>query len=227
MGKKVCLFGASGTLGNKIFHELVKNDFFVITASSQANSKFAINTSNENWIESLSELGKLDGIIWAQGFNKSDSIVSFSQDVLNKHFDANISYIINTLNSILRANLLNRKARLVILSSIWQENSRAQKLSYMITKSAIRGLADSLVLDLGKFEIAVNTILPGVIDTPMTRENLNEIQIKNIVSETPLGALASGEDVARITRWLVSDDSKGINGQFITIDNGWSKFRNV
>jgi NAD(P)-dependent dehydrogenase (short-subunit alcohol dehydrogenase family) len=73
----------------------------------------------------------------------------------------------------------------------------------------------------------MNAVLPGVVDTPMTRANLSQAQITNIEKETPMKTLVTSEDVARAVNWLASPESSGINGQFIRVDNGWSQIRAI
>ena len=73
----------------------------------------------------------------------------------------------------------------------------------------------------------MNAVLPGVVDTPMTRSNLSNDQIKKIEHETPAGKLVSATNVAKAVSWLASPESIGVNGQFIRIDNGWSQIRAI
>ena len=73
----------------------------------------------------------------------------------------------------------------------------------------------------------MNAVLPGVVDTPMTRSNLSSEQIKKIEHETPAGKLVSAANVAKTVSWLASPESIGVNGQFIRIDNGWSQIRAI
>jgi enoyl-[acyl-carrier-protein] reductase (NADH) len=62
---------------------------------------------------------------------------------------------------------------------------------------------------------------------PMTRKNLNAEQVANITNQTPTQNLVSPTNVAKAVSWLASEHSEGVNGQFITIDNGWSKIRAI
>jgi NAD(P)-dependent dehydrogenase (short-subunit alcohol dehydrogenase family) len=61
----------------------------------------------------------------------------------------------------------------------------------------------------------------------MTRKNLSALQLEIVIKETPLGSLATPGNVAKAVVWLASENSDGITGQFITVDNGWSSYRNV
>ncbi len=96
---------------------------------------------------------------------------------------------------------------------------------YSASKGAIALLTKSLALDLGRDNIRVNCICPGITDTPMLREHLGEgpdgeSRIKERLSRVPLGKILSPEDVARAALYLVSEDSAGISGVLHVVDGG-------
>jgi 3-oxoacyl-[acyl-carrier protein] reductase len=73
--------------------------------------------------------------------------------------------------------------------------------------------------------IRVNAVLPGVIDTPMTRKALSTEAINRIERETPFGKLVSEDELASVVSWLLSRESQGVLGQFIQVDNGWTNVK--
>ena len=225
--KNVLVFGSSGALGSAISDDFENLDFNVIRLTSGQKKENYLSTRDVNWTSTVCTNGKISAAIWAQGFNQSDSIDTFSLETFNKHVDANLTYILETLGQLVSTGAFTNDARIVVLSSIWQESSRSNKLSYIVTKSALKGLVSSLCLELGSKGISINAVLPGVTDTPMTHKNLTANQIAHVVDETPLGQLPKIEDVSRTVVWLSSQESKGINGQFVTVDNGWTRHRNV
>jgi NAD(P)-dependent dehydrogenase (short-subunit alcohol dehydrogenase family) len=96
---------------------------------------------------------------------------------------------------------------------------------YTASKGAIALLTKSLALDLGRDQIRVNCICPGITDTPMLREHLGqgdegEARIRARLSRVPLGAILKPEDVAQAALYLVSDDSAGITGVMHVVDGG-------
>jgi len=113
------------------------------------------------------------------------------------------------------------------LSSIWQELSKQNKLSYAISKSALKGLVLSACNDLGKDGHLINAVLPGVIDTPMTRTHLSQQQINSIEQSTQFGRLPSLNDVANAVYSLCSENNTGVTGNFITVDLGYSHVRKI
>jgi len=217
------VFGANGTLGCKIVEVMRSTGLQVVTASRNSPST---DIQSENIEEQLKRLGfKFDSCVWAQGMNRSDTL-SESED-FGKVFEANVGFIISTLSMLLKNDMLSNHARLVIVSSVWQEASKSQKFSYTVSKSALKGLVNSFIADYSPQGLSMNAVLPGVVDTPMTRANLSQSQISTIEKETPMGELVSSEEVAKVVNWLASQESSGINGQFIRIDNGWSQIRAI
>lgn len=229
------VFGASGSIGRAICARL-KNEGNLIIGVSRATPENSESLSH--WVQwgqdSEVFLGKLksalDGglvnsIIWAQGTNFNDDVKSFD---LQKHlqmYEANVTFIISSLQSLQRAKLLAGDARLCVISSIWQKIARQNKLSYCVTKSALQGLIQSLSIELGKEGLLINAVLPGALDTEMTHANLATAQIDVLKSATPLRSLPELNDVTGLVSYLCSSQNTGITGQFIAADRGFSNAR--
>ena len=226
------VFGGTGSIGKSIVKQFSKNFKNVIVFSR--NNAFNKNKKNifySNWNGqsefpiNLIKRKSINSVVWSQGINFSDNIKSFKISEHKTMYEANVIYILKSLNSMISNNLLANSARLCIVSSIWQNLARQNKLSYTITKSALQGLVNSLTIDLGSAGFLVNAVLPGVINTPMTKKNLSKMEIENIKRITPLKSLATLEDIAKLVFFLCSKNNSGITGQFITVDRGFSNAR--
>jgi hypothetical protein len=134
-------------------------------------------------------------------------------------------YILATLKALLNHNLLEHPARLCVVSSIWQNLAKQNKLSYCMTKAALQGLVLSASADLAVDGHLINAVLPGALDTPMTRVNLDDAQISSLTSATLFKRLPSLGDVASLVLFLCSPENSGITGQFIAADLGFSNVR--
>jgi len=234
--KTVLIFGASGVIGRSLLVWFAAHEWRTIGVKRNQNLNEENTPDAVEWVVWNPQLNnnipenidsQVDAVVWAQGLNCNDSIYSFDSRRHREIYYANVIYILDTLSALLKCSLLATPCRLVLISSIWQEIARQNKLSYMITKSALRGLIQSLTVDLGKEGHLVNAVLPGALDTKMTRANLSEEQISNIEAATPLGSLATLDDVCNLTGFLCSLDNTGITGQFITADRGFSYARIV
>jgi NAD(P)-dependent dehydrogenase (short-subunit alcohol dehydrogenase family) len=216
---RIITFGTSGEIGSVVYDELsLNNEVIKISSKEFLNSE----DKSDFLMKKINQKGSVDGIVWANGINFNDSISDIDLNKFDQIINANIKFILITLKSILGLNLINRNASLIIVSSIWEKYAKKNKLSYTISKTAISGLVKSLALDLADKNIRVNAVLPGVVDNTMTRNNLNPKQILKFEEATPGGKLINSLDVAHAINFLIDPKSKGINGQSIVVDNGWS-----
>lgn len=232
--RKLLLFGGSGQIGQSIAGKFREKGWEVIIVSRSEKSNSAheiqwdVDVEKENVVPpALHNFGLFDSVCWAQGVNLNDSIYSFEFGAHKKVYEANVVFILASLSALLAANLLSKPARFCVVSSIWQNISRQNKLSYAISKSALQGLVLSLTNDMAVDGHLVNAVLPGALDTPMTHSNLSGTQIESIKESTNFKRLAKLEDVAGAAYFLCSDENTGVTGQFIKIDLGFSDVRNI
>jgi 3-oxoacyl-[acyl-carrier protein] reductase len=183
-----------------------------------------VHTSDKT-LDQLHTYGQFDAVCWAQGKNCNDSIYTFNVEQHRDVFEANVVYILQSLSVLLNEGLLKTPARLCVISSIWQDISRQNKLSYGVSKAALKGLILSLANDLGVDGHLINAVLPGALDTPMTRKNLSVDQLAKITSSTQFMRLPNLEDVSNAVHYLCSTDNSGVTGQFVKIDLGFSDVR--
>lgn len=92
--------------------------------------------------------------------------------------------------------------------------------AYAATKWAIRGMTKCAAMELGPKGIRVNSVHPGMIDTPMTRVHGGDAAMEFGASKVPLGRVGYPEDVAPLYVFLASDESAYINGAEISVDGG-------
>lgn len=229
MTANALLFGAGGALGSAIHTSLVDHGFKVFTAGS--SSKSDPSSHRQLDYDKLPQAGEFDtlppleAVIWSHGLNCSDSITAFALPDLQRLWQANVVFIASSLAGLLEAGKLQKGSRLAVVSSIWQLESRPGKFSYTITKAALQGLVKSCALDLGSRGILINAVLPGVVDTPMTRKHLSPEQIAAIIEETALHRLAEPADIASAVAFLVGPSNRCITGQFLTVDGGFIGFK--
>lgn len=221
------IFGANGSIGNYIFNSMKNEGYNVIgTTSSIEKKKDDIIFVTIDNLESLSTINNIDKIVWAHGCNFNDNILNFDNNNFDKIIDTNVTFILKTLNYLFINNKLNDNSKLVIVSSIWEEFTRENKLSYTISKSALSGMVKNLAYDLSSKNILINNVLPGVIDNEMSRKALSEIQIKSIKNHLKFERLITLDDVYKTIRFLITDNN-GITGQSIKVDLGFTNFKKI
>jgi 3-oxoacyl-[acyl-carrier protein] reductase len=233
---RMLLFGGTGAIGGAILGAAVSRGWEVTAVSRRSPEGGA--KRGVRWIaadplepsfkvQSLAVGAPYNAVCWAQGANLNDSVYDVSVDSHLSIYNANCTYIVVTLQALLAGGLLEPASRMCVISSIWQEMARQKKLSYCMSKAALRGLVLSAAADLAKDGHLINAILPGALDTPMTRKNLSAEQIKTLESGTQFERLPNLDDVASLACWLCSGENTGITGQFIAADLGYSRVRIV
>ncbi|MEH7505514.1 glucose 1-dehydrogenase [Neobacillus drentensis] len=94
--------------------------------------------------------------------------------------------------------------------------------AYHASKGAIRSLSKTAAMDFAKDYIRVNTIHPGIIETPMTQDLFEDVEALNwLKGVTPWPRLGKPEDVANGALFLASDESTFVTGAELVIDGGW------
>ena len=220
------VFGGSGQIGSACADALRGQQFEVIATSRQGGEGIAAYDPFINKFALPGE-GAFDAVVWAQGANLSDSIVDFDADKHRAIYDANVLFVLESLHALLVSERLAVGARLCVISSIWQTSARPNKLSYTVSKAALQGLVLSAATDLAERGILVNAVLPGPLDTPMTRQNLTAEQINRIAGMTKFDRLPALGDVAALVGFLCSAANTSITGQFVAVDLGFQHARLV
>ena len=227
---KLLLFGGGGAIGTAIRTAFIEDRWQVVatgrneTSGLVAYDPFGSGDANQ---AALERGGPFDAVCWAQGANLNDSIRTVKSEEHLEIYRANVLFCLVSLRMLLERQLLASGARLCVISSIWQTIARPNKLSYSVTKAALQGFVTATSVDLGREGFLINAVLPGPIDTPMTRANLSAEQMGALTKATGFGRLAKLEDVATLVRFLCSADNKSITGQFVRVDVGLSHARLV
>ena len=225
MTQSVLLFGAGGSLGSAVAAHLT-NDGYAVHSAGTTYWDGAVAHVDLSYGEPCDPANfgtspEFDAVVWAQGLNCSDTVITYDCSDLQALLQGNVLFIASSLKALLSAGKLKKGGRLAVISSIWQHESRPGKFSYTVSKAALQGLVKSSALDLGPSGILINGILPGVVDTPMTRTHLSAPQIEAIKSQSALGRLPEPADIASAVAFLVSSDNRTITGQFLTVDSGF------
>lgn len=224
---RALVFGGSGVLGTAIVDVLRARGWTVDVAARHAAEGVDIDLSSDTWPADAASVGPYEAVAWAQGLNLGGGVLEATREDMHSLYDANVVYVTDTLKKLVGGSALAAKARGVVVSSVWQIAARSNKLAYVASKSALAGVVPAIAIDLGDRHFSINGVLPGVIDTPMTRSQLSQDQLRKVESETIGGALATPEDVGNAVAWLLDPGAAGINGQWIAVDNGWSVMRSV
>jgi hypothetical protein len=228
---RILVFGATGAIGGTVIRHAVARGWNVVAASrrpiaaaDEANLRHVSHDPlSGDPATDLAGEAPFDAVCWAHGANLADSVQDFDTARHMALYEANCLSVLVSTSALLKAGLLSPSgARLAIVSSIWQERARQNKLSYTVTKAAVGGIVRSLAVDLGADGHLVNGILPGVLDTPMTAANLSPAQIDVVKGKTTAHRLPDLGTVADTILFLCSAENRSVTSQSIPVDIGMS-----
>jgi len=212
--------GGFGVLGSAIAAKLEAAGARVLRASRSPHAGVTGAIMLDD--DAFQGLPVLQAVVWAQGVNLNDRADTHESEDFSRMFEINVALVARQLRTLMAAKRLARDARLVVLSSIWEDVARPGKFSYTVSKAAVGGLVRAAAQDLAPQGILVNAVLPGVVDTPMTRAMLSPAQIERVESATGFGRMVTPEDVASLVGYLCSQHNTGVTGQSIVVDLGFS-----
>lgn len=123
-------------------------------------------------------------------------------------------------------NMVSRKrGKMVFLSSTSALGNRGQA-NYSTAKAGLQGLTRTLALELGPFQINVNSVAPGFVETAMTRAVAERLHVsledfwREAASHIPLGRLGQPADIAAVIAFLCSEDAAYVSGQVLYVNGG-------
>ena len=163
---------------------------------------------------------KLKGIVNNAGSGAGDDISRLTEEVWDAVLTINAKAPLLIIKNLL--DLFEENASIVNMSSLASMKPIPSSISYSAGKAALLNITKSLALNLGP-QIRINAIAPGFIETDMTAFfRQNEKIYDNIIKRTPLKRFGKPEEIAKIARFLISDDSSFMTGEVIVADGGIS-----
>lgn len=173
----------------------------------------------EGFKEVVEELGPVNGLVNNAGFSKDGLMLRYSMETYDLTMDTNVRGAFLCSRAALRTMLRSRWGRIVNMSSAVALRGNAGQTAYAASKSALVGITKSLAREVGGRGITVNALCPGLVDTEMT-SHLDDTARAYYVDQTPLGRMATLEEVAGVVRFLMSDEASYVNGAVIPVDGG-------
>jgi 3-oxoacyl-[acyl-carrier protein] reductase len=164
----------------------------------------------------------LYGLVNNAGIAQAGILASFPNVETEKILTVNLAGAIQAARAASQHLLkASTGGRIINISSIIGSRGYNGLAAYSASKAGMDGLTRALARELGRRGITVNSVAPGYVATEMS-STLSPAQLAQIVNRTPLGKLASEEDITALVRFLLSDGARMITGQTILVDGGVS-----
>tara|TARA_B110000259_G_scaffold124201_1_gene140667 strand:- start:557 stop:1321 length:765 start_codon:yes stop_codon:yes gene_type:complete len=191
--------------------------------------KFECDVTNLNKFKGiLKKIKKLDILVNNAGNNRPEHFIEVKKKNMEYLVELNMKAAFNVAQ-MCSQKMVTLKNRKKIGGSIINMSSQLGRVGapirsvYNMTKFGLEGLTRGMALELGKYNIRVNTVCPTFVATPMVKEFFKNKKFKQQVLENiPLGRLAEENDVATAVAFLAADSSNSITGTSFMVDGGWT-----
>lgn len=217
---KVVMCGSSHESAKKALIKL-KND---IVFNDQDVIGYGIDLKSTESIKDvvssvINKFGKIDILINNAGITDSKSIINITDEELYNMFEINYFGVFKLIREVSKC-MMQTGGSIINTSSMVGTYGGKQQSTYASSKFAINGLTKSCAKELGKYNIRVNAVAPGVVETDMVVNNVNDKQKEMLKMMTPLGKTASPSELAGTYLYLASDLSIFTTGAIIGVDGG-------
>ena len=171
----------------------------------------------------VAEFGRIDILVNNAGILRPHLIVDFPLEDWEMIFKVNVHGTFLCSQAVARQMVRQGDGGCIIsMSSASGKKADREESAYCASKSAIIGFTRVLALELGKYGIRANAILPGATDTEMVRGLIEQVPglIEELVARTPLGKMATPRDQANAAVFLASDLASHVTGEQLVVSGG-------
>jgi len=172
-----------------------------------------------------SELGRLDILVCCAGVIRDNLLFKMADEDWDLVIDTHLKGTFLCARAAQRPMVDQKFGKIVFLSSTSALGNRGQT-NYSTAKAGLQGMARTLAIELGPFNINVNAVAPGFVETRMTRATAERMGIdfetfkQGAALQTPLRRIGQPEDIASVIAFLCSEESSFVSGQTIYVRGG-------
>ncbi len=171
--------------------------------------------------EVLDAWARIDILVNNAGFDRGATLLKVKEEDWDAVLGVHLKGTLNCIQAIAPHMIENRYGKIINISSIYGKSGGVAAISYSAAKAGIIGLTKSVAKELGRYQINVNVVLPGLILTP-TIAKMAERYRNMIIERTLLGRIGQPEEVASVVAFLASDEASFMTGATVEVSGGAS-----
>lgn len=231
-GKTILVTGASSGIGRAVAIQCAKAGASLIVSGRDATrldetlaalegdahrAVLADLTDQEQLHALVAQSGPIDGVVHGAGIDGVAPVRMLSESFLNRVFSANFNAPVLLTQRLLHQKAMRDGGSILFMTSIAAHTGTVGVGPYSASKAALIGLMRCLALEVAKRGIRVNSLSPGLVDTPLVNKDRAWLDEKNKLY--PLG-IGQPEDVAYAAVYFLSDSSRRVTGTSFNLDGG-------
>jgi len=197
-----------------------------VEAAGRRAMPISVDVANRKQVEAMAsqvmnQWGRIDILVNNAGFDRPGSLLKTKEEDWDAVLGVHLKGTLHCIQAVAPHMIGNQCGKIVNLSSIWGKAGALAEISYASAKAGLIGLTKSVARELGRYQINVNVVLPGLILTPTIAKMAEKYQ-NMIIENTPLRRIGQPEEVANVVAFLASDEASFMTGATVEVSGGWN-----
>ena len=175
--------------------------------------------------QTVKEFGRFDFLVTCAGITRDNLVYKMTEEDWDAVIDTHLKGTFLCAQAAQKVMVEQKSGKMVFLSSVSALGNRGQA-NYSAAKAGLQGMARTLAIELGRYNVNVNAVAPGFVETRMTQATAERMGVswedfkKAAAENTPLRRTGKPEDIASVIAFLCSEDSSFVSGQTIYVRGG-------
>jgi 3-oxoacyl-[acyl-carrier protein] reductase len=241
-GKKAIVTGAGQGIGRSVALKIAQEGGEVVVAEMNRDTGaqtarevedrggkaifVAVNVADQTSVQNmmnrvLSVWRSVDILVNNAGFDRGATLLKVKEEDWEAVLSVHLKGTLNCIQAVAPRMIENRYGKIVNISSIYGKSGGIAAISYSTAKAGIIGLTKSVARELGRYQINVNVVLPGLILTPTIAKMAEKYQ-NMVIENTPMKRMGRPEEIANVVAFLASDEASFMTGAAVEVSGGWN-----
>jgi 3-oxoacyl-[acyl-carrier protein] reductase len=220
LAKNGCNVAFNYSKSDDLANELVKEiEALGVKAMAKKADVSDFESAKDMIKEVKDEFGQIDYLVNNAGITRDKLLAMMKEDDWDDVININLKSVYNFSKAVIMTMIKQKNGKILNITSVSGIAGVAGQTNYSASKAGMIGFTKALAKEVGKAKINVNAIACGFIETDMTSELPDEYK-KKMTDMTALKRFGTTDDVAKVAKFLLSDDANYVTGQVLSLDGG-------